>query len=151
MDIKKERAAFEKAMNDARFFPRELDFTRTKSPSGRDEYANSHLQSNWNGWLARGAMEKGKVGVAGVQAPEGAHQLWTRWSDRVLILATPEEMDKEIKTCERQAKLELEQFGKPGWWAGKVSKLKEGIATYDERLAELDDLAAEAAVLNEEK
>lgn len=58
MDIKKQRAAFEKAMNDARFFPRELDFTLTKSPSGRDEYANSHLQSNWSGWLARGADDQ---------------------------------------------------------------------------------------------
>lgn len=51
-----ERAAFEKAMNDSRFFPAELDFSRTKSPSGRDEYVNSHLQSNWEGWQARAAL-----------------------------------------------------------------------------------------------
>ncbi len=51
-----ERAAFEKAMNDARFFPRELNFARTTSPSGRDEYANGHLQSCWKGWQARAAL-----------------------------------------------------------------------------------------------
>lgn len=53
--IDAERAAFEQAMNDARFFPRELDFTRTKSPSGRDEYRNAHLQSCWFGWQASAA------------------------------------------------------------------------------------------------
>lgn len=52
-----ERKAFEKAMNDARFFPAELDFSRTKSPSGREEYANSHLQSNWEGWQTRAAQQ----------------------------------------------------------------------------------------------
>ncbi len=51
-----ERAAFEKAMNDARFFPRELDFSRAPSPSGRDEYVNSHLQSCWVGWQARARL-----------------------------------------------------------------------------------------------
>jgi hypothetical protein len=51
-----EREAFEAAMNAARFFPRELNFARTKSPSGRDEYANSHLQSCWIGWQARAAQ-----------------------------------------------------------------------------------------------
>ncbi len=52
-----ERAVFEKAMNDARFFPAELDFTMTKSPSGkRDEYVNTHLESCWNGWQARAAI-----------------------------------------------------------------------------------------------
>lgn len=50
-----ERAAFEKAMNDLRFFPAELDFSRTPSPGGRDEYANKHLESCWNGWQARAA------------------------------------------------------------------------------------------------
>ena len=52
-----ERAEFEKSMNAARFFPRELDFTLTKSPSGkRDEYVNTHLESAWNGWQARAAL-----------------------------------------------------------------------------------------------
>jgi|SRR5215203_5879928 len=52
-----ERAAFEKEMNARRFFPAELDFTMTKSPSGkRDEYANTHLESCWNGWQARAAL-----------------------------------------------------------------------------------------------
>ncbi len=51
-----ERAAFEDTMNNARFFPAELNFKRTKSPSGRDEYENSHLQSNWEGWQARAAI-----------------------------------------------------------------------------------------------
>ena len=51
-ELTNERAEFEAEANAARFFPRELDFTRTKSPSGRDEYANSHLQSRWEGWQA---------------------------------------------------------------------------------------------------
>lgn len=51
-----ERALFEREANAARFFPRELDFSRTKSPSGRDEYANGHLQSRWEGWQARAAL-----------------------------------------------------------------------------------------------
>lgn len=51
-----ERALFEKTMNAARFFPAELSFARTKSPSGRDEYVNSHLQSCWVGWQARAAL-----------------------------------------------------------------------------------------------
>lgn len=46
------RTAFEKAMNAKRFFPRELDFSMTKSPSGRDEYVNAHLESEWIGWQA---------------------------------------------------------------------------------------------------
>lgn len=54
--VQDEREAFEKSMNDARFFPAELCFALTKSPSGRDEYANSHLESNWNGWQARAAL-----------------------------------------------------------------------------------------------
>lgn len=53
-----ERALFEKQANDARFFPAEIKFTRTKSPSGRDEYANSHLQSRWEGWQARAALPR---------------------------------------------------------------------------------------------
>lgn len=52
IDVEAERKLFEREMNAQRFFPAELDFTRGKSPSGRDEYVNSHLQSNWNGWLA---------------------------------------------------------------------------------------------------
>ena len=52
-----ERAEFQKAMNAARFFPRELDFSMTKSPGGkRDEYVNTHLESCWNGWQARAAL-----------------------------------------------------------------------------------------------
>lgn len=52
-----ERAEFQRAMNAARFFPRELDFSMTKSPSGkRDEYVNTHLESSWNGWQARAAL-----------------------------------------------------------------------------------------------
>ncbi len=54
--VRDERAAFQKAMNDARFFPAELDFAKAKSPSGRDEYANSHLESCWVGWQARAAL-----------------------------------------------------------------------------------------------
>jgi hypothetical protein len=56
MNNETERAAFEKAMNDARFFPREFSFAMTKSPSGRDEYANGHLESCWVGWQARAAF-----------------------------------------------------------------------------------------------
>lgn len=56
IDLTDERAAFEKATNDARFFPAELDFTRGKSPSGRDEYVNAHLQSSWEGWQRRAAL-----------------------------------------------------------------------------------------------
>lgn len=56
LDADAERRAFEVAMNASRFFPAELDFTRTKSPSGRDEYENSHLQSNWEGWQARAML-----------------------------------------------------------------------------------------------
>lgn len=52
IDVEAERKLFEREMNAQRFFPAELDFSRGKSPSGRDEYVNSHLQSNWNGWLA---------------------------------------------------------------------------------------------------
>ena len=52
LNLQAEREEFEVAANAARFFPRELDFTMQKSPSGRrDEYANSHLQSSWEGWL----------------------------------------------------------------------------------------------------
>lgn len=52
LNLEAERAAFEKASNDARFFPRELDFTTQKSPSGkRDEYVNRSLQASWEGWL----------------------------------------------------------------------------------------------------
>ncbi len=51
-----ERESFQNAMNAARFFPAELSFTRIKSPSGRDEYENSHLQSCWEGWKARAAL-----------------------------------------------------------------------------------------------
>lgn len=52
-----ERSAFQRAMNAARLFPRELDFSMTKSPSGkRDEYVNTHLESCWNGWQARAAL-----------------------------------------------------------------------------------------------
>ncbi|OEZ46736.1 hypothetical protein JAB1_46740 [Janthinobacterium sp. MP5059B] len=60
-----ERAAFEKAMNDLRFFPAKLDFSRAPSPGGRDEYANKHLESCWNGWQARAALA-----AAPVQAQE---------------------------------------------------------------------------------
>lgn len=56
VDTPNERAAFEKEANDARFFPAELSFALTKSPSGRDEYANSHLQSRWEGWQARARL-----------------------------------------------------------------------------------------------
>jgi hypothetical protein len=57
------RAEFEQDANAARFFPREIDFTRTTSPSGRDVYVNSHLQSRWEGWQAatRRASEREKV------------------------------------------------------------------------------------------
>jgi hypothetical protein len=55
-DLATEGALFEAAMNAARFFPAELNFARTKSPSGRDEYANSHLQSCWVGWQARASL-----------------------------------------------------------------------------------------------
>jgi hypothetical protein len=51
-----EREAFEREANEARFFPAEISFKRTKSPSGRDAYANSHLQSRWEGWKARAAL-----------------------------------------------------------------------------------------------
>lgn len=51
-----EREAFEKAINAQRFFPRELDFSRGTSPGGRDEYVNSHIESNWNGWRLRAAL-----------------------------------------------------------------------------------------------
>jgi phage FluMu protein Com len=51
-----ERALFEKEANATRFFPREIEFSRTESPSGRDEYTNSHLQSRWEGWQARAAL-----------------------------------------------------------------------------------------------
>ena len=49
------RAEFEAAVNAARFFPREIDFTICKSPSGkRDEYVNRSLQATWEGYqLAR--------------------------------------------------------------------------------------------------
>jgi len=65
-----EREAFEKAMGDSRFFPAELDFSRTKSPSGRDEYANSHLQSNWEGWQARSALASRPAEVDDEGLPE---------------------------------------------------------------------------------
>ncbi len=71
-----ERAAFEKTMNDSRFLPAELNFIRVGSPSGRDEYANSHLQSNWLGWQARAALAAGpaqaQVPVIWYDASEGA-------------------------------------------------------------------------------
>jgi hypothetical protein len=54
-DIDIARDQFEREANDARFFPAEICFARTKSPSGRDEYANSHLQSRWEGWQAHAA------------------------------------------------------------------------------------------------
>ena len=39
-----EREAFEQAMNTARFFPRQIDFRKTASPSGkRDVLVNSLL------------------------------------------------------------------------------------------------------------
>lgn len=53
-----EREMFEQDANNARFFPREIDFARTTSPSGRDEYVNGHLQSRWEGWSARAALSK---------------------------------------------------------------------------------------------
>lgn len=57
-----ERALFEKSINDARFFPAELCFARTKSPSGRDEYANSHLESCWRGWRASASVPRESEG-----------------------------------------------------------------------------------------
>lgn len=72
VDVEAERKLFEKEANDARFFPREINFDRIKSPSGRDMvYVNSHLQSRWEGWLAArrtqvpaqtGSGEEGKDG-----------------------------------------------------------------------------------------
>lgn len=61
-----ERAEFEQAMNDMRSLPRELDFSMTRSPSGRPEYANTHLESCWNGWQARAAL---KAQPAPTEAP----------------------------------------------------------------------------------
>lgn len=70
-----EREAFEKDANDARFFPAELDFSRTKSPSGRDEYANTHLQSRWEGWLARSALTAPEAAAQPVDLEEQAASL----------------------------------------------------------------------------
>ena len=80
LDIEKERADFEKEVSDARFFPAEFSFARTNSPSGRDEYANSHLQSRWEGWLAaKRATQPTVTGEAvawAVQSPKGGiHKL----------------------------------------------------------------------------
>ena len=44
-------------------------------------------------------------------------------------------MAEELADCEAQAKLELEQGVKPWWWASEVEKIKEGIATYEDRAA----------------
>lgn len=82
------------------------------------------------------AANEGGLSIPGeILASEGTPQLWTTWSDRYLILAKPAEMERELARCEEQAALELEQAGKPGWWAGKVATLKEGIASYDQRAA----------------
>lgn len=79
VDLTDERAAFEKTTNDARFFPAELDFTRGKSPSGRDEYVNAHLQSSWEGWQRRAALANTAQGKprnfcadCGKRTPEGS-------------------------------------------------------------------------------
>lgn len=69
-----ERKAFEKEMNARRFFPAELDFSMTKSPSGkRDEYVNTHLESCWNGWQARAALsvQAGPVASAPICRNQG--------------------------------------------------------------------------------
>ena len=86
-----EREAFEKAMNDSRFFPRDLDFSRTKSPSGRDEYANSHLQSNWEGWQARAAIAS--------RPAEVDDKIPRESNDALIALAKYWKLDGDWMTC----------------------------------------------------
>jgi hypothetical protein len=69
-----ERERFEVAMNDIRFLPRELNFSRARSPSGRDEYANSHLESCWVGWQARASLPQ--MGGETFQLPDGTCKRW---------------------------------------------------------------------------
>lgn len=81
LDIAAERVLFEAEANAARFFPAEINFTLGKSPSGRDEYVNSHLQSRWEGWLAARAaptlpkVEAAPVAWAVVSKKGGIHKL----------------------------------------------------------------------------
>lgn len=101
-----EREAFEKEANEARFFPAELCFARTKSPSGRDEYANSHLQSRWEGWQARAALaaqSKQASGIAYVRikpADETYHdahpQIITEDAFRVREFGWPDGFDIDV-------------------------------------------------------
>lgn len=94
MDINNERASFEKAMNDGRFFPRELSLVRAASPSGRDEYANSHLQSNWEGWLARVVLQE----AVGMQmnwdaVPQAWNDLYVAVNHMMAVLCAVGEME----------------------------------------------------------
>lgn len=54
--VQDERAAFEKTINDTLFFPSEASFSRTKTPSGLGEYANSYLEARWVGWQAHALL-----------------------------------------------------------------------------------------------
>lgn len=93
-----ERAAFEKVMNDARFFPTELDFTLTKSPSGkRDEYVNTHLESCWNGWQARAAVaQRAGSGAKIYQAKGPDAPLWEDVSAEIFTKAQANNYDTRI-------------------------------------------------------
>lgn len=128
------RERFEAWARESGFNPREL---KRDSFNDYEWQAISGLWDCWQAASTQGApVEVGGLRIPGViPAPDGTHQLWTRWSDRYAILATPDDMAKELADCEAQAVLELDRCGKPGWWASKVEKIKEGIATYEARAA----------------
>lgn len=83
LNIEAERPKFEAAINDTRFFPRELNFARAKSPGGRDEYASGLMESAWQGWqLARRRPA--------APAPEARDDTKTlrRWAEQVERIAS---------------------------------------------------------------
>lgn len=120
-----ERAAFEKAMNDRRFFPAEFCFARTKSPSGRDEYANSHLQSNWEGWQARAALASrpAEVDDEGLVVEIKRDRVWIRRGVQSFMLA-----------------YEVESMEEAEWYAGQ---LRHALSIFTPRvnrgISEVDD------------
>lgn len=95
--------------------------------------------------VLRVALESRRPAAAGalsipgeILAPEGTHEAWTKWSDRFLILATPDDMKRELGDAEKElAAWTADSPNGKGlmvdWWRHKVEALKEGIATYEAR------------------
>jgi hypothetical protein len=133
LDLDAERASFEVAMNAARFFPAELNFARTKSPSGRDEYVNSHLESCWVGWLA--ARRATIQPTAAEPLPE-----MDSMADIEHAFNTPEDWDDDYRSIWK--KLQLESRNKMQWRAYAL-RLRAAPADAVRDVERLDFMASE--------